>query len=62
MAKTGQEAKTAHGTKTEKHYCECGGEISVKLLYKGGHLKPQAECGKCHRTARHVKQLFGVRY
>jgi hypothetical protein len=55
-------AKTGQGSKTKLYYCECGGLISVKTIFGKGKLMPQAECDKCHKTARHVKDLFPVRW
>jgi hypothetical protein len=62
MAKTGQEAKTAHGAKTQKHFCECGGLISVSMKFKNNRLKPEAECGTCHKTARQVRSLCKIKW
>jgi hypothetical protein len=48
------EAKTARGqgTKTQRFFHTCGGQIFMKMLYRNGKLNPMAECEKCHITAR----------
>ena len=42
---------------TQKFYCLCGGEITMKTLFDKGKLKNVAECTKCNRTERRPKDF-----
>ncbi len=42
---------------TQKFFCPCGGEISMKTLFEKGRLRNMAECQKCKRVERRPKDF-----
>ena len=55
MAGASKNARTTYTT--QKFYCLCGGEITMKTLFDKGKLKNVAECTKCNRTERRPKDF-----
>ena len=55
MAGASKNARTTYTT--QKFYCLCGGEITMKTLFNKGKLKNVAECTKCNRTERRPKDF-----
>ena len=52
MAEVLSKNARAGGTKTQKFFCTCGGEVKMKMVYRDGKLRNTAECEKCHRLER----------
>lgn len=53
MAQAGKITKNARtGTNTQKNFCSCGGEVTMKTIMVDNKIKNIAECGKCKRTER----------
>ena len=40
------------GVVTQKFFCNCGGEVKMKLVFNTGKLRNVAECEKCKRQER----------
>ena len=55
MAGASKNARTTYTT--QKFYCLCGGEITMKTLFHNGKLKNVAECSNCNRTERRPKDF-----
>ncbi|MBQ1198556.1 MAG: hypothetical protein IIX47_08160, partial [Spirochaetaceae bacterium] len=55
MAGASKNARTTYTT--QKFYCLCGGEITMKTLFDKGKLKNVAECSNCKRTERRPKDF-----
>ena len=37
---------------TQKFFCNCGGEVKMKLVFDNGKLRNVAQCEKCQRQER----------
>ena len=46
------------GSKTEKFFHACGGEIKMTTRYNKGKLIPTAVCQSCNASARKPKDLM----
>lgn len=44
-------ARTA-GSKTQKFFCKCGGEVKSVSIFKNGKLRVIARCGSCNKEER----------
>ena len=47
----------ASGSKTEKFFCECGGEIGMIQQFSKGKLKMIGRCLKCGQEGRSPKTM-----
>ena len=45
------------GTKTQKFFCTCGGDVKMKMVFQNGKLRNTAYCEKCNRTERSPKDF-----
>ena len=52
--KISKNARTG-GSKTQKFFCPCGGEVTMFARAQSFRLKPRARCGKCGREERSPK-------
>jgi len=49
-------ARTA-GSKTQKFFCGCGGEVKNISIFTHGKLNVRARCDKCNREERSPKDF-----
>jgi hypothetical protein len=40
------------GSKTQRFFCTCGGDVKMKAVFRNGKLHNVAECEKCNRQER----------
>jgi hypothetical protein len=58
MAETISKNARRDGSKTEKFFHTCGGEIKMVSRYNNGKLVPTAVCSSCNASARKPRDLM----